>query len=451
MKRALFLAALVGLLFFAFGCMHGTEDEQGAPTDDDVSDDDTTDDDTGPELESITVEPPYAGVPVNTTQKFKALGHYSDGTDSYLLGATWSVSDESIATIDKDGNLTSVADGVVTVTATKGGISGQAAAYCKPDNLVIDSFGAGIAAVDRVSGGVLEYLFTGGIGAMPNRIKVYDEKVFVVDSNPAGETGFLIYIDLADLFGSVKGRVNTTEIALTGCKNPWDFLFVGDYAYVSCTLSDKVVKVDLSAKGVVDTIELPENSAPQDMAYDGEKLFVVATYYDYSTFTANLGSVIVISNDTVEEEVETGDYNPTTCALNADATKLYVSNTDWAEFSGSITVIDLSNYSTSEIALGMAPGPLALAQNDKLFVGEQMSGFVYVIDTTDDSVIVGDTDPITIPDSFWVHNIRYISDADSVYVLDFGNKKVYPLAPDDYELGEPFVFNLAYPQDASYF
>jgi len=445
MKRAWKTSLILTALLAIFGCLHGVED-RGVPSDDDASDDDVADDDTGPQLDSISIEPPYAGVPVDSAQQFKAKGHYSDGTESDLTDATWDVSNESLATIDENGNLLSNADGIVTVTATKDDVTGQATAYCKPDVLVIDSFGVGLAAIDRISGAVLEYLLTGGIGAMPNRIKIYNEKVFLVDSNPSGVTGSLLYISLSDLFGSKDG-VTPTEVSLTGCKNPWDVLFVGDYAYVSCTLSDKVVKVDLNSDSVVASIDLPEKSAPQDMAVGPDKLYVVATYYDYSTYTANLGSVIVIADDAVEDEVETGDYNPTTCVLNADATKLYVSNTDWKEFSGSITVIDLSKSSTSSIELGTAPGPLARAPNGYLFVGEQMSGVVYVIDTADDSIVVGDADPIVIPGAFWVHGLRYISDADAVYALDFANKKVYPIAPDSFELADPFVFSTTSPQD----
>ncbi len=435
--------AVVGL-----GCLHGEDEGDDDTADDDVSDDDI-DDDTEPELESITVEPPYAGVPVGSTQRFRALGRFSDDSTQYLTDVQWSTSDESLATINADGLLSSVADGIVEVIAEKDGVSGTATAYLKPDVLVLDSFGAGIAAIDRVSGDVVEFVVAGGTGTTPNKIYVHDGKVFVVDSGDGTNNGYLRYISLQDMYAA---KAEPAELELTDCVNPWDLAFVDDYIYVTCLLSDRVVKVSLASKGVVAGIDLPEGSAPQDIIYGAGRLIVAATYYDFDTYTANLGSVVFIdpSTDTVEDEIFTGDYNPTELALNADETKLYVSNTDWHDLSGSITVIELGSDVVSNIEVGTAPGPLALAQNGRLFVGEQAAGSVYVIDTSDDSVLVGADDPIAIPGAWWVHGLGYIPDADAVYALDFSGY-IYSIDPDDYELSDPFAFDSTSPQDLASF
>ena len=449
MKRSWIIVMLL-LVFSISGCFYGTDDSTSVSdddvSDDDIADDDTDDDDTAPELESITVEPAYAGVPVGTTQQFRALGHFSDDSTQYLSDVSWSTSDDSLATIDESGVLSAAADGIVTVTAEKDGVSGQAKAYLKPDVLVIDSFGAGIAAADRASGEVTEFVLGGGTGTTPNKIYVHDGTVFVVDSNAGGEAGFLRYISLDDLYSAKDSAAESIE--LTGCKNPWDLAFVGDYIYITCTRSNSVVKVDLGSKGVVASIELPEGSAPQDIVYGADRLFLTATYYDYENYQANLGSFIEIdpASDTVVNEVFTGDYNPTGIVFNNAGNKLYISNTDWHDLTGTITVVTLGEEELGSIELGMAPGPLAMAQNGYLFVGEQAAGSVYVIDTSDDSVVVGADDPIAIPDAWWVHGLKYIADADAVYALDF-NGYIYPIDPDSFELGDAFAFELTAPQD----
>jgi len=75
---------------------------------------------------------------------------------------------------------------------------------------------------------------------------------------------------------------------------------------------------------------------------------------------------------------------------------------------------------------------------------------VYVIDTSDDSVLVGADDPIAIPGAWWVHGLGYIPDADAVYALDFSGY-IYSIDPDDYELSDPFEFDSTSPQDLASF
>jgi 6-phosphogluconolactonase (cycloisomerase 2 family) len=76
-------------------------------------------------LESVTVSPDAATVPVGLTQQFTASGGFSDGTSSPLATVTWAVSDTSIATISATGVLTAKIRGNVTVSASSSGVSGS--------------------------------------------------------------------------------------------------------------------------------------------------------------------------------------------------------------------------------------------------------------------------------------------------------------------------------------
>jgi len=83
-------------------------------------------------LESIDVQPPTATVPIGGTQDFIAMGTYTDGSVlNITTSVTWTSSDTGIATVSnalgEEGRSEGVAaGGPVTITATRGGVSGTA-------------------------------------------------------------------------------------------------------------------------------------------------------------------------------------------------------------------------------------------------------------------------------------------------------------------------------------
>ncbi|MBN1774136.1 MAG: Ig-like domain-containing protein, partial [Deltaproteobacteria bacterium] len=81
-----------------------------------------------PTVESIAVDPPTASIFVGEEQTFEATALYSDGHEELLTtGATWSSSDEAVATIDAaTGVAAGVAEGTATITVTFEGASGTA-------------------------------------------------------------------------------------------------------------------------------------------------------------------------------------------------------------------------------------------------------------------------------------------------------------------------------------
>ncbi len=72
-----------------------------------------------PALVSITVSPSNPSFALGTMQQLKATGIYSDGSTQDLTAtATWSTGNNSIATVNGQGLVTSLAIGSTTVTAT---------------------------------------------------------------------------------------------------------------------------------------------------------------------------------------------------------------------------------------------------------------------------------------------------------------------------------------------
>ena len=79
----------------------------------------------GPTLQSITVTPANPTLPVNGTQAFIAIGHFSDGTTPNLTSSvTWGSDTTGVATINAAGVATGVSAGTATISATQGAVSG---------------------------------------------------------------------------------------------------------------------------------------------------------------------------------------------------------------------------------------------------------------------------------------------------------------------------------------
>jgi uncharacterized protein YjdB len=96
-------------------------------------------------LTSINVASTGAATSVaaGATLQLTATGHYSDGTTATLTSASWASSDGTLASLSVSGMLTALKAGSVTVTATKGAVSG---------NMVITVTQATLASI-AVNGG----------------------------------------------------------------------------------------------------------------------------------------------------------------------------------------------------------------------------------------------------------------------------------------------------------
>ncbi len=79
-------------------------------------------------LQSITVNPSNPSLAPGSLLPFTAIGNFSNATSNQLgAGVVWTSSDPAVATIDANGQATTLADGNTTITATFQGVSGNTA------------------------------------------------------------------------------------------------------------------------------------------------------------------------------------------------------------------------------------------------------------------------------------------------------------------------------------
>ncbi len=84
------------------------------------------DDATGPTVDSVVVTPAVATIAPGATVQLSATVLDASGDVLTGLSVTWASDDENIATVDDDGLVTGVADGIVDISASAGGESATA-------------------------------------------------------------------------------------------------------------------------------------------------------------------------------------------------------------------------------------------------------------------------------------------------------------------------------------
>jgi hypothetical protein len=77
-----------------------------------------------PTLTTITVDPPTPTIQVGKQLPMTAIGTYDDGSSGTPKNLFWSSTPTSVATIDASGNLSGIAVGSATVTASSANITG---------------------------------------------------------------------------------------------------------------------------------------------------------------------------------------------------------------------------------------------------------------------------------------------------------------------------------------
>lgn len=82
-------------------------------------------------LVSVTLSPASPSLALGTTTQITATGLFTDGS-TQILSVTWMTSDPTIATVDSNGNVNTVALGSVTITASSGSISASASVTVTP-------------------------------------------------------------------------------------------------------------------------------------------------------------------------------------------------------------------------------------------------------------------------------------------------------------------------------
>jgi N-acetylneuraminic acid mutarotase len=162
-----------------------------------------------PMLTNIVITPGFPVIGVSTNQPFAATGYYNDASSEILTNGSngnsllWSSSSSTVASIDANGVATGLTNGVITITATSGSVSGQTTltvvsppsiSAASTNNTV--SVGGNVTLTVAATGGVLSYQWqlngtnlAGANGASltvtnisPGNIGVYT----VIVSNAAG-------------------------------------------------------------------------------------------------------------------------------------------------------------------------------------------------------------------------------------------------------------------------
>jgi uncharacterized protein YjdB len=111
-QQSLFGAALFMSLAISVGCGGSTT------TSDNGTSGTATED--GKAIASVEITPEKATLSKGTTTKFRAIAHYADGTTKDITDSrdiVWNTSEPTVATVAKDGTVTTLKEGMVEISA----------------------------------------------------------------------------------------------------------------------------------------------------------------------------------------------------------------------------------------------------------------------------------------------------------------------------------------------
>lgn len=103
---------------------------------------------TSASLRSISLQPSTASIPRGTTQKFTAIGSYSDNSTRDISAlADWNIASGSVATVASGGMVTASGTGSTTITAALDGVSASASVSVAPPELMFITVTPGISTL----------------------------------------------------------------------------------------------------------------------------------------------------------------------------------------------------------------------------------------------------------------------------------------------------------------
>lgn len=192
------------------------------------------------------------------------------------------------------------------------------------------------------------------VGAVPQTIALTDD----------GKRGYVAsssdnQIDVVDLD---QLRVLYT-IDIGPGSNPYGIVLAGDQAYVSCFVSDEVVRVDLERRAVVRRI--PVGRGPEGLLRLGEaangSLYVTLTNFQASGVYGAGGVVVLdVAADSVRARLVVG-MNPQALALAPDGTVHVICTGNYGIQEGRVFVIDPAVPAVVDsLDLGGSPGAIAI-------------------------------------------------------------------------------------------
>jgi DNA-binding beta-propeller fold protein YncE len=248
---------------------------------------------------------------------------------------------------------------------------------------VLNSAAASISLIDLEENKVYNNVQT--VGTWPNQLVYRNGMLYCVNS---GSNNIMKF--------NVSTWEAKTPIALGTGKNPMNMVFYNNqYAYVSCSMSNEVLRVDMTSNTVVKTIKAGVGATGIEIA--NSKVYVSNTGYAGWGVPYLPGTVTVINAATGDSlNTITVGTNPQSIALAKDG-KLHVSCTgDYGTIAGVVSVIDPSTDTVVKtVNIGGSPGLIALAPDAKLGFLSVWGAGALVYNTSTYAVVNG-------PASMWL-------------------------------------------------
>lgn len=226
-------------------------------------------------------------------------------------------------------------------------------------------------------------------GAIPNKIKIYDGKIYVVTS---GEDNIKI-IDPND-------DTHVSEIiGLDAGSNPWDITFASNSkAYVSNWLTNTVSVIDLVSATVIKNISVGQN--PEGLIYKDGKVYVTNTgFVSWGIYSNPSVSVIDVTTDEVISTIST-PLNPQDLAFAPDGKLHVICTGDYATSFGKVAIIDVNSLTmVDSVVLGDSPGDIEITDDGIGYCtawGDGTNGFLYSYNCETKTVINSSDNPIKI-------------------------------------------------------
>lgn len=240
---------------------------------------------------------------------------------------------------------------------------------------VLNAGATSISQIDLVTGDVYNDVAT--VGTWPNQLVYNNNKVYCVNS---GSNNIMIFD--ADTWDA------ETPVDLGAGNNPMNMVFYSDdIAYVACSVSEKVLKVNVTTKTVLAQIDAGVGCT--GILLTNGKIYTANTAYDGATYSYGQGTVTVIdpATDAVTTTIDVAT-NPQALALNSDGMIHVVSTGDYFSVFGTISVIDpATDTVTDTYEVGGSPGSIGIDTDNNLgYLGVWGSGAIVYNTATGDTV-----------------------------------------------------------------
>jgi len=271
-------------------------------------------------------------------------------------------------------------------------VTASSAVSAEPTAYVINTSGETLSKINLTTGAVTNDILPLGsdLFSFPNQIIVRDSMAYVVASG----TNEIQLINLNT--ETTVGFISTGDGT-----NPYWMAFLDEqYAYVTTLLTGRLLKLDMQAMTVVDSIDL-QGKSPEGVAVHDGKLYVALTGFDFNTFLYDPGMVAVVdpAGDSLVGHVPVGT-NPQFLDVDQNGEIHVVCTGDYASAFGRSYIIDgVDDTVIDSVVLGGNPGMIAIGPDDVAAVaagGFATSGYVYTYSTSDNTPYHTESNPLPV-------------------------------------------------------